>query len=98
MDAAFRERIEKYPWLGTFEERRERQHGADDIGEFGPDEPDRIKQMRNGGDKDAGRRFVDIMAEDDAPWLLNQTKKDSLGTIYDILAERYEDSYHDFLE
>ena len=97
MGAKVREQIAKYPELGTFEERRERHHGADDIGEFGPDEPERIKQMRKEGNKLAGRRGIDILGEVDNPGLIALTQDVSLDHIYERLANRTENAYLDFL-
>ena len=99
MGAVFREQVAKYPELGTFEERRERHFGADDLGTVIPAKSDEIRKMRREGNKQAGRRGVEIMADDiNSQWLMNTIPKLSLDRIYEILSGRTEYTYLDFLD
>ena len=98
MGADVRAKIEKYPEFGTFEERQARHHGIEELVTLIPATPDEIRRMRKEGDKDAGRRGNDIMADDlNNPWLINQTKEDSLDYISRTIAERTENAYLDFI-
>jgi len=90
--------LAEHPELGTFEERQKRFIAEVQPEELVPADPEYIRNMRKDGRKNAGRRAVDIIADNiNSPGLLAQTKHDSLDVIYSVLEDRYENSYLDFL-
>ena len=84
--------------FGPFEERVIRHHGIQGLGTIIPAEVAEIAKMRKEGNKLAGRRCNDIMADDiNNMWLIEETMKDSLDYIYETIAERTENTYLDFI-